>query len=64
MLLNVIYSFFVCFSIKAGRLLSHIPYQLYTKQSSVQKGLSFNSICKPEDAMPGPSNTAKDLNRV
>uniref|UniRef100_A0A8B9QWQ7 DNA repair protein REV1 n=1 Tax=Anas platyrhynchos TaxID=8839 RepID=A0A8B9QWQ7_ANAPL len=41
-------------SIKAGRLLSHIPYQLYTKQSSVQKGLSFNSICKPEDAMPGP----------
>ncbi|XP_032053428.1 DNA repair protein REV1 isoform X2 [Aythya fuligula] len=51
-------------SIKAGRLLSHIPYQLYTKQSSVQKGLSFNSICKPEDAMPGPSNIAKDLNRV
>ncbi|XP_015706016.1 DNA repair protein REV1 isoform X2 [Coturnix japonica] len=51
-------------SIKAGRLLSHIPYQLYTKQSSVQKGLSFNSICKPEDAVPGPSNIAKDLNRV
>ncbi|KFP91477.1 PREDICTED: DNA repair protein REV1 isoform X3 [Apaloderma vittatum] len=51
-------------SIKAGRLLSHIPYQLYTKQSSVQKGLNFNSICKPEDAVPGPSNTAKDLNRV
>ncbi|KAM6140750.1 DNA repair protein REV1 isoform 2-T2 [Pterocles gutturalis] len=51
-------------SIKAGRLLSHIPYQLYTKQSSVQKGLNFNSICKPEDAMPGPSNIAKDLNRV
>ncbi|XP_010021777.1 PREDICTED: DNA repair protein REV1 isoform X1 [Nestor notabilis] len=51
-------------SIKAGRLLSHIPYQLYTKQSSVQKGLNFNSICKPEDAMPGPSNIANDLNRV
>ncbi|KAJ7398418.1 hypothetical protein BTVI_125128 [Pitangus sulphuratus] len=51
-------------SIKAGRLLSHIPYQLYTKQSSVQKGLNFNSICKPEDAMPGPSNIAKDVNRV
>ncbi|XP_061233880.1 DNA repair protein REV1 isoform X2 [Neopsephotus bourkii] len=51
-------------SIKAGRLLSHIPYQLYTKQSSAQKGLNFNSICKPEDAMPGPSNIAHDLNRV
>ncbi|NXY44479.1 REV1 protein, partial [Ceuthmochares aereus] len=51
-------------SIKAGRLLSYIPYQLYTKQSSIQKGLNFNSICKPEDAMPGPSNIAKDLNRV
>ncbi|KAM6439577.1 DNA repair protein REV1 [Rhynochetos jubatus] len=51
-------------SIKAGRLLSHIPYQLYSKQSSAQKGLNFNSICKPEDAMPGPSNIAKDLNRV
>ncbi|NWZ10524.1 REV1 protein, partial [Agelaius phoeniceus] len=51
-------------SIKAGRLLSHIPYQLYTKQSSVQKGLNFNSVRKPEDAVPGPSNIAKDLNRV
>ncbi|NXO04650.1 REV1 protein, partial [Rhinopomastus cyanomelas] len=51
-------------SIKAGRLLSHIPYQLYTKQSSVQKGLNFNSICKPEDPMPGPSNITKELNRV
>ncbi|XP_062457580.1 DNA repair protein REV1 isoform X2 [Rhea pennata] len=51
-------------SIKAGRLLSHIPYQLYTKQSSVQKGLNYNTICKPEDAVPGPSNIAKDLNRV
>ncbi|XP_019379528.1 PREDICTED: DNA repair protein REV1 isoform X2 [Gavialis gangeticus] len=49
-------------SIKAGRLLSHVPYQLYTKQSSVQKGLNFNTICKPEDAMPGPSNIAKELN--
>ncbi|NXF92184.1 REV1 protein, partial [Eubucco bourcierii] len=51
-------------SIKAGRLLSHIPYQLYTKQSSVQKGLNFNSVYKPEDPMPGPSNITKDLNRV
>ncbi|XP_073095891.1 DNA repair protein REV1 isoform X1 [Manis javanica] len=49
-------------SIKAGRLLSYIPYQLYTKQSSVQKGLNFNPVCKPEDPMPGPSNIAKQLN--
>ncbi|PNJ09944.1 REV1 isoform 4 [Pongo abelii] len=49
-------------SIKAGRLLSYIPYQLYTKQSSVQKGLSFNPICRPEDPLPGPSNIAKQLN--
>uniref|UniRef100_A0A8D0GWC8 DNA repair protein REV1 n=1 Tax=Sphenodon punctatus TaxID=8508 RepID=A0A8D0GWC8_SPHPU len=51
-------------SIKAGRLLSHIPYQLYTKQSSVQRGLNFNTICKPEDPLPGPSNIAIELNRV
>nr|XP_048713935.1 DNA repair protein REV1 isoform X2 [Caretta caretta] len=49
-------------SIKAGHLLSYIPYQLYTKQSSVQKGLNFSTICKPEDPMPGPSNIAKELN--
>ncbi|XP_020007777.1 DNA repair protein REV1 isoform X2 [Castor canadensis] len=49
-------------SIKAGRLLSYIPYQLYTKQSSVQKGLNYNPVCKPEDPMPGPSNIAKQLN--
>ncbi|XP_007501185.2 DNA repair protein REV1 isoform X1 [Monodelphis domestica] len=49
-------------SIKAGRLLSYIPYQLYTKQSSVQKSLNFNPICKPEDSMPGPSNIAIELN--
>ncbi|XP_036735952.2 DNA repair protein REV1 isoform X2 [Manis pentadactyla] len=49
-------------SIKAGRLLSYIPYQLYNKQSSVQKGLNFNPVCKPEDPMPGPSNIAKQLN--
>lgn len=60
---NLFFVFFF-FSVKAGRLLSHIPYQLYTKQSSIQKGLNFNSICKPEDAVPGPSNIAKDLNRV
>ncbi|XP_062934897.1 DNA repair protein REV1 isoform X2 [Cynocephalus volans] len=49
-------------SIKAGRLLSYIPYQLYTKQSSVQKSLNFNPVCKPEDPGPGPSNIAKQLN--
>ncbi|XP_008059405.1 DNA repair protein REV1 isoform X2 [Carlito syrichta] len=49
-------------SIKAGRLLSCIPYQLYSKQSSVQKGLNFNPVCKPEDPVPGPSNIAKQLN--
>ncbi|XP_019524749.1 PREDICTED: DNA repair protein REV1 isoform X1 [Hipposideros armiger] len=49
-------------SIKAGRLLSYIPYQLYSKQSTVQKGLSFNPVCKPDDPIPGPSNRAKQLN--
>ncbi|KAJ7319699.1 hypothetical protein JRQ81_019210 [Phrynocephalus forsythii] len=51
-------------SVKAGRLLSYIPYQLYTKQSSTQKGLRFNTLCKPEDPVPGPSNTSVELNRV
>ncbi|XP_058390450.1 DNA repair protein REV1 isoform X2 [Diceros bicornis minor] len=49
-------------SIKAGRLLSYIPYQLYGKQSSVQKGLNFNPVCQPEDPVPGPSNIARQLN--
>ncbi|KAF6105909.1 REV1 DNA directed polymerase [Phyllostomus discolor] len=49
-------------SVKAGRLLSYIPYQLYSKQSTVQKGLIFNPVCKPEDPVPGPSNRAKQLN--
>ncbi|XP_052505624.1 DNA repair protein REV1 isoform X2 [Budorcas taxicolor] len=49
-------------SIKAGRLLSCIPYQLYSKQSSVQKSLNFNPVCKPEDALPGPSSITKQLN--
>ncbi|KAL6039319.1 hypothetical protein STEG23_014158, partial [Scotinomys teguina] len=49
-------------SIKAGRLLSYIPYQLYTKPSSAQKSLNFNPVCKPEDPVPGPSNIAKHLN--
>ncbi|XP_006887857.1 PREDICTED: DNA repair protein REV1 isoform X2 [Elephantulus edwardii] len=49
-------------SIKAGKLLSYIPYQLYTKQSSVQKSLNFNSVCRPEEPVPGPSNIAKQLN--
>ncbi|KAM5227222.1 DNA repair protein REV1 isoform 2-T2 [Ctenodactylus gundi] len=49
-------------SIKAGRLLSYIPYQLYTKQSNVQRSLNFNPVCKPEDPVPGSSNVAKQLN--
>uniref|UniRef100_UPI00398EF74F DNA repair protein REV1 n=1 Tax=Pristiophorus japonicus TaxID=55135 RepID=UPI00398EF74F len=48
-------------SIKVGCLLSYIPYQLYTKQSSVQKGLNF-TVSKPEEPTPGPSNIYK-LNR-
>nr|XP_060625754.1 DNA repair protein REV1 [Anolis sagrei ordinatus]XP_060625755.1 DNA repair protein REV1 [Anolis sagrei ordinatus]XP_060625757.1 DNA repair protein REV1 [Anolis sagrei ordinatus]XP_060625758.1 DNA repair protein REV1 [Anolis sagrei ordinatus] len=51
-------------SIKAGRLLSYVPYQLYTKQSSTQKGLCFNTICKTEDPIPGPSNISVEINRV
>ncbi|XP_004633251.1 DNA repair protein REV1 isoform X2 [Octodon degus] len=49
-------------SIKAGRLLSYIPYQLFTRQSSAQKSLNFNPVCKPEDPVPGPSNTVRQLN--
>ncbi|XP_042787938.1 DNA repair protein REV1 isoform X2 [Panthera tigris] len=49
-------------SIKAGRLLSYIPYQLYSKQSNIQKGLNFNPACKPEDPVPGPSSVSKQLN--
>ncbi|XP_006496217.2 DNA repair protein REV1 isoform X2 [Mus musculus] len=49
-------------SIKAGRLLSSAPYQLYTKPSAAQKSLNFNPVCKPEDPGPGPSNRAKQLN--
>ncbi|GAB1284904.1 DNA repair protein REV1 [Apodemus speciosus] len=49
-------------SIKAGRLLSSVPYQLYTKPSAAQKSLNFNPVCKPEDPVPGPSNIAKQLN--
>ncbi|XP_058523504.1 DNA repair protein REV1 isoform X3 [Ochotona princeps] len=49
-------------SIKAGRLLSCLPYQLYSRQSSVQKSLNFSAVCKPEEPLPGPSNTAKQLN--
>ncbi|XP_038673709.1 DNA repair protein REV1 [Scyliorhinus canicula] len=45
-------------SIKAGYLLPYIPYQLYTKQSSVQKGLNF-TVSKPEEPTPGPSNIYK-----
>ncbi|OCT95301.1 DNA repair protein REV1 [Xenopus laevis] len=48
-------------SIKAGRLLSYVPYQLYSKQSSVQKGLNFTSMCKRDDALPGTSNISRDF---
>ncbi|KAM8975617.1 DNA repair protein REV1 isoform 2-T2 [Pelodytes ibericus] len=49
-------------SIKAGRLLSYVPYQLYTKQSSIQKSLNFTFKCKSDDQCPGPSNITKDVN--
>ncbi|XP_045836280.1 DNA repair protein REV1 isoform X1 [Meles meles] len=49
-------------SIKAGRLLSCIPYQLYSKQSNMQKGLNFTPACKAEEPGPGPSSVAKQLN--
>lgn len=49
-------------SIKAGRLLSCIPYQLYSKQSSMQKGLNFTPACKAEEPGPGPSSVVKQLN--
>ncbi|XP_063809444.1 DNA repair protein REV1 isoform X2 [Pseudophryne corroboree] len=48
-------------SIKAGRLLSYVPYQLYTKQSSVQKGLNFTLKCRSEDQFPEPSNDATEI---
>ncbi|NP_001084913.1 REV1, DNA directed polymerase S homeolog [Xenopus laevis] len=50
-------------SIKAGRLLSYVPFQLYTKKSSVQKGLNFTSICKRDDSLPGPSNISRDFSQ-
>ncbi|XP_059820449.1 DNA repair protein REV1 isoform X3 [Hypanus sabinus] len=45
-------------SIKAGCLLSYIPYQLYAKHSSVQKELNF-TVNKPEEPVPGPSSIYK-----
>lgn len=48
-------------SIKAGRLLSYIPYLLYNKQSNAQKVLNFNTVCKPEESLPGPSPVAIKL---
>ncbi|KAK6485388.1 DNA repair protein REV1-like isoform X1 [Huso huso] len=48
-------------SVKAGRLLSYVQYQLYAKQ----KGLNFNDVCKNEEHGPGPSNIHKEFeNRV
>ncbi|KAG8586852.1 hypothetical protein GDO81_005499 [Engystomops pustulosus] len=43
-------------SIKAGRLLSYVPYQLYTKQSSAQRSLNFTSKCKPQDPFTSDSS--------
>lgn len=43
-------------SIQAGHLLSYVPYQLYTKQSSVQKSLNFTSKCKPVDPFTWDAN--------
>ncbi|XP_043927902.1 DNA repair protein REV1 [Protopterus annectens] len=43
-------------SIKVGYLLPYIPYQLYTKLPSTQKGFIFRSLCKPEESVAGPSN--------
>ncbi|XP_078514140.1 DNA repair protein REV1 [Lissotriton helveticus] len=48
-------------SIKAGRLLSYIPYLLYNKQSNAQKVLNFNTVCKPKESLPGPSHVAIKL---
>ncbi|KAG8451876.1 hypothetical protein GDO86_003901 [Hymenochirus boettgeri] len=48
-------------SIKAGHLLSYVPYQLYTKQSSVQKRLNFTFMHNSNDAAPGPSNITREL---
>ncbi|CAI9572309.1 unnamed protein product [Staurois parvus] len=49
-------------SIKAGRLLSFVPYQLYTKQSSVQKGLDFTFKCRTENFHSGSRNVSQDFN--
>ncbi|KAM5182008.1 DNA repair protein REV1 [Mantella aurantiaca] len=49
-------------SIKAGRLLSYIPYQLYTKQSSVQKGLDFKINCRTENSHSGSRNVTREFN--
>ncbi|XP_072269443.1 DNA repair protein REV1 isoform X2 [Pyxicephalus adspersus] len=49
-------------SIKAGRLLSYVPYQLYTKQSSVQKGLNFTFKCRTDNSLLGSRNGTRDFN--
>lgn len=48
-------------SIKAGRLLSYVPYQLYTKQSSLQKGLDFTFKCRTENSHSGSRNVTQDF---
>ncbi|KAM9321622.1 DNA repair protein REV1 [Gastrophryne carolinensis] len=49
-------------SIKAGRLLSYVPYQLYTKKSSVQKSLNFTFKCREEDSVSESKNSILTLN--
>ncbi|XP_030057278.1 DNA repair protein REV1 isoform X2 [Microcaecilia unicolor] len=61
---KVVHPSWIVESIKAGRLLSYIPYQLYTKMSGAQRGLNFNNVCKSEDPLAGSSNTAEELNRI
>nr|XP_033804083.1 DNA repair protein REV1 isoform X2 [Geotrypetes seraphini] len=61
---KVVHPSWIIESIKAGRLLSCIPYKLYTKMSGAQRGLNFNNVCKSEDPLAGPSNSAEELNRI
>ncbi|XP_069492793.1 DNA repair protein REV1 isoform X2 [Ambystoma mexicanum] len=49
-------------SIKAGQLLSYIPFQLYTKHSNAQKVLNFNTAWKHKETLPVPSPLATELN--
>uniref|UniRef100_A0A8C5P6Q6 DNA repair protein REV1 n=1 Tax=Leptobrachium leishanense TaxID=445787 RepID=A0A8C5P6Q6_9ANUR len=59
---KVVHPEWITESIKAGHLLSYVPYQLYTKQPSAQKSLNFTSKCRSDDQMPGPSSIARSAN--